>query len=64
MIAENPELVKYFRLYKELPLKDENRLPFSRKTLERHRKYIVALLLVQIEDFPHLRDYLKGDSEA
>lgn len=65
MIAENPELVKYFRLYKELPLKEiENRLPFSRKTLERHRKYIVALLLVQIEDFPHLRDYLKGDSEA
>ena len=65
LLAADPELVAHFRKHKELPLKEiEDRLPFSRKTLERHRKYIVALLLVRTEDLPHLRDYLKGDNEA
>lgn len=64
-IAAEPKLVNYFLTHKELPLKEiENKLPFSRKTLERHRKYIVALLLVHIEDLPHIREYLKGDNEA
>jgi len=66
-IAGNPRLVQYFKDNKALPLKEiEEQLPFSRKTLERHRKYIVALLLVYIEDLPHIREYLKGkgDNEA
>lgn len=63
MIAGDPRLVQYFLRHKELPLKEiENHLPFSRKTLERHRKYIVALLLVYIEELPHIREYLKGDN--
>mgnify|MGYP000906299327 CR=1 FL=1 len=65
LLANDPELVARFRKYKELPLKEiENKLPFSRKTLERHRKYIVALLLVRTEDLPHIRAYLKGDNGA
>lgn len=63
MIAGSPRLVQHFIRHKELPLKEiENSLPFSRKTLERHRKYIVALLLVYMEDLPHIREYLKGDN--
>lgn len=67
IIAGEPKLVQYFKENKALPLKEiEGRLPFSRKTLERHRKYIVALLLVYLEDLPHIREYLKGkgDHEA
>lgn len=60
-IAADPKWRTYFKKYGELPLKDmDGRLPVSRKTLERQRKYIVALLLVFLEDLPYLREYLKG----
>ena len=60
-IAENDLWRKHFLTRKELPLKDmENSMPVSRKTLERQRKYIVALLLVYTEDLPYIREYLKG----
>ncbi|MDW7652090.1 MAG: RNA polymerase sigma-I factor [Bacillota bacterium] len=65
IIIKNSELLQYFLRAGELPLKEmESLLPFSRKTLERQRKFIIALLLVYIEDLPHIREYLKGDDEA
>lgn len=61
-IAENREWVEYFLLRRELPLKEiDGCVPVSRKTLERQRKYIIALILVFLGDFPYLREYLKGD---
>ncbi|MCL4440703.1 MAG: RNA polymerase subunit sigma, partial [Firmicutes bacterium] len=30
----------------------------SRKTLERQRKYIIAITLILINDFDHLRQYI------
>ncbi|MBS4022047.1 MAG: RNA polymerase sigma-I factor [Dethiobacter sp.] len=61
-VADNIKWRNHFLKYKELPLKElDGMLTFSRKTLERHRKYIVAMALVFIEDLPHIREYLKGD---
>ena len=60
-IADYRPWCDHFRQYGELPLKAmEGKLPISRKTLERQRKYIVSLLIVHIEDLPHIREYLKG----
>lgn len=64
-IYQNQELLQHFTRRKELPLKElESIMPFSRKTLERQRKYIVGLLLVYIEDLPHIREYLKGEDRV
>lgn len=61
-IFNNERWLHYFQKYKELPLKElDGQLPVSRKTLERQRKYIIALLLVCIEDLPNIREYLKGE---
>jgi RNA polymerase sigma factor len=61
-IFNNERWLQFFQKYKELPLKElDGQLPVSRKTLERQRKYIIALLIVYIEDLPNIREYLKGD---
>lgn len=58
-LAGDPELVGYLTTRKSLPLKElEERVQVSRKTLERQRKYIIALTLVLVGDFYHLREYL------
>ncbi|HKM42970.1 MAG TPA: RNA polymerase sigma factor SigI [Limnochordia bacterium] len=58
-LVGEPELLAYLTTKKSLPLKDlEERVEVSRKTLERQRKYIIALTLVLIGDFYHLREYL------
>ncbi len=64
-VAGNVKWRNHFLKYKELPLKElDGMFDFSRKTLERQRKYIVAMALVFIEDLPHIREYLKGDDGA
>jgi len=61
-IFKNERWLQFFMKYKELPLKElDGHLSVSRKTLERQRKYIIALLLVCIEDLPNIREYLKGE---
>ncbi len=45
----------------ELPLKALAGLPgVRRKTIERHRRYIIAVVLVLMHDLPHLREYVLG----
>lgn len=64
-IAAHSDWRNYFIRFGELPLKELDRvLPVSRKTLERQRKYIVALTLVFIHDLPFIREYLKGDDDC
>ncbi|RJQ08736.1 MAG: RNA polymerase sigma-I factor [Bacillota bacterium] len=59
-LAARPDLVSYLRQRGELPLKDLERLVrVSRKTLERQRKYIIAVTLILTEELPHLEAYLK-----
>jgi RNA polymerase sigma factor len=58
-VAADPDLVRYLRTKRELPLKELSRdAAVSRKTLERQRKYIIAVALILIEDFQHLREYV------
>lgn len=58
-LAADPALAAHFRTKRELPLKLlEDRVGVSRKTLERQRKWIVAVTLLLLEDFEHLRGYV------
>jgi RNA polymerase sigma factor len=44
-----------------LPIKDLiDRVEVSKKTLERNRKFIIALVLILDGDYEYLKDYLKG----
>ncbi|MGE5416443.1 MAG: sigma factor [Acidobacteriota bacterium] len=57
-IASNSELSEYFIKNKALPLKSlEEKLKYNRKFLERNRKFIVAITLILIGDYPMLREY-------
>lgn len=58
-LARSPELVQTLLEKKSLPIQALlEKVEVSRKTLERHRKYIIAMGLVYIFDYPHLREYL------
>jgi RNA polymerase sigma factor len=59
LVAEDPLLREYLEAKHELPLRQlEQRTGLSRKTLERQRKYIVAIALVYMGDLELLRGYL------
>ncbi|MFC2947913.1 RNA polymerase sigma-I factor [Virgibacillus sediminis] len=46
---------------KKLPIKDlVKQVNVSKKTLERNRKFILAIFIVLSEDYLYLKDYLKG----
>ncbi|MGE5484870.1 MAG: RNA polymerase sigma-I factor [Ignavibacteriales bacterium] len=59
MVAEDPALRGHLQEKGELPLKElEVRTGLSRKTLERQRKYIIAIALVHTGEFTALKGYL------
>lgn len=59
LIAVDREMVEHLLRKKELPLKLlEQRANISRKTLERQRKYIIAVTLILVNDFEHLKEYI------
>jgi len=59
LVAEDPVLAGHLLSRRELPLKLlERRVDVSRKTLERQRKYIIAVALLLLEDFVYLRGYV------
>jgi RNA polymerase sigma factor len=61
IIAETEEFNKYVKEKKRLPIKEiEDLVEVSRKTIERQRKYILALVLLLGSDFVVLKEYLKG----
>ena len=44
-----------------IPIKElDTKVDVSKKTLERNRKYIIALVLILSGDYVYLKDYLKG----
>jgi RNA polymerase sigma factor len=60
ILASNQELVAQLLEKKTLPIKDLLKVvKVSRKTLERHRKYIISMALILIFDYPYLREYLE-----
>ncbi|PKM80953.1 MAG: RNA polymerase sigma-I factor [Firmicutes bacterium HGW-Firmicutes-14] len=60
IIAGDREMSVYLMTKKELPLKLlEKKVEISRKTLERQRKYIIAITLVLVSEFDHLKQYIE-----
>jgi RNA polymerase sigma factor len=60
MIAENPEFSSYLLQKKQLPTKDLlTMVSCSRKTIERNRKYIIAIALIHLGDFQSLKAYIE-----
>lgn len=64
-VAHRAEYREHLMKKHELPLQklvqDQD---YSRKTLERHRKYIIAVALILIQDFPYLQAYLLDQSRG
>ncbi|MHB9146011.1 MAG: RNA polymerase sigma factor SigI [Symbiobacteriia bacterium] len=59
VVASKPEYRAHLARKGELPLKLlEADVQVSRKTLERQRKYIIAIALALMDDFVYLRDYI------
>lgn len=62
IIAETEEFYDYLINNKRLPLKEiEEIVEVSRKTLERQRKYIIAVVLLLKSDFVYIKEYVKGE---
>lgn len=62
IIADSEELYASLIENKKLPLKEiEALVEVSRKTLERQRKYIIAVVLLLNSDFVYIKDYVKGE---
>ena len=61
IIAETDEFFEMLQTKKRLPMKElEELVNVSRKTIERHRKYIVAIVILLKSDLHYIKDYLKG----
>ncbi len=61
ILVQNPELKKHLFDKKMLPMKNlEGLVDVSRKTIERNRKYIIAVSIILSGDYIYLKDYLKG----
>lgn len=60
MLVNDNELKEYVLTKKKLPIKKiEKRVQVSRKTLERNRKFILAIFIVLNGNYVYLQDYLK-----
>ena len=63
-LLENPLLLGEMRETKQIPIKIiERTLGLPRKTLDRHRKYIIAAVEILIGDCPNLAEYLSDIRE-
>ncbi|RFU70985.1 RNA polymerase sigma factor SigI [Peribacillus saganii] len=61
LIVEDAELRGILFEKKRLPVKQlEQRVKVSRKTIERNRKYIIAISVILHGEFFYLKDYIKG----
>lgn len=61
VLVENSELKNSLLEKKRLPIKElEKMVDVSRKTIERNRKYIIAIALILSSDYLYMKDYLKG----
>ncbi|NLV22388.1 MAG: RNA polymerase subunit sigma, partial [Syntrophomonadaceae bacterium] len=59
IIAADEALQSYLLRKKALPLKElEENWQINRKLADRYRKYIIMVVLIYINDFPLLKDYI------
>jgi RNA polymerase sigma factor len=62
-VAARPEWAEYLRRHRALPLREleaQRDLQVSRKTMERQRKFIIAVALILLEGLESLRAYVPG----
>ncbi|MFD1031160.1 RNA polymerase sigma-I factor [Metaplanococcus flavidus] len=60
LVAETEEYWNHLQEKKKLPVKEiEKLVEVSRKTIERNRKYIIAVAILMMSDLHYLKDYLK-----
>lgn len=65
IVARDVELRNSFLDKKRLPMKElMKRVEVSRKTVERNRNYIVAVILLLMEDYQYLQSYLQLEPEG
>lgn len=63
-LAERPDFIEHLLEKKQLPMKELLKfVNCSRKTVERNRKYIIAMALIYIGDFQSLRSYIEPEEE-
>lgn len=59
-LLKNPILISEIKIKKQLPLNIiEKNAKVPRKLLERHRKYIIAVIEIMSGDFPNLSSYME-----
>jgi RNA polymerase sigma factor len=59
-LSQDEDLLRTLLIKKQLPIKELlDRVEVSRKTLERNRKFIIAVALIYQGPYPYLRDYLQ-----
>ncbi|THF73170.1 RNA polymerase sigma-I factor [Cohnella fermenti] len=62
-LAQRESLLAALKDKKKLPLKELGQLEsVSRKTLERHRKYLITVALIAAGEYPLLQQYITGAS--
>lgn len=60
-VVSDAELCHFLFTKKQLPVKQlEKKVAVSRKTIERNRKYIIAMAIILSGNFVYLKDYIKG----
>jgi RNA polymerase sigma factor len=65
ILSEDEELRNLLIEKKRLPIKQlEQMVEVSRKTIERNRKYIIAIALILSGDYIYMKDYIKGVLET
>lgn len=63
LLSENSAMMKILLNKRTLPIKELlNEVQVSRKTLERNRKFIIAVALIHNGPYPYLREYLHGSN--
>lgn len=61
VITGDPDLRHHFKKYRNIPLKMLlQKLKINRKTVERHRRYIIAVCLVLLSDLDTLKEYVEN----
>lgn len=64
-LVKDETLQHYLIEKKKLPIKQlEETVQVSRKTIERNRKYIIAIALILLGEYIYLSDYIKGVLET
>jgi RNA polymerase sigma factor len=65
VLSEDPGMREYLRQRKQLPLRElAERARLGRKSLERHRKYIIALALILMGDYEYLAGYMQPPDQV